>query len=157
MANQHANGVIAGFEIEAMVMSGASAELGGMLSKPMTVPAVPDVESVPIKLKGPYLLVRMRPPVPKIGLVHVPETKQEVDANAHVVCQVVAMSEDAWQDSDPCRFPSGPRCQIGDLVLMAAFTGYRYKLKDRDDDYRLVNDNGVMAVVEDWDAIEKAK
>ncbi len=119
--------------------------------------AEPELEHIPIKLQGPYMLVRMRPVVGKIGLLHVPETKQEIDASAHVVCQVVAISPDAWKDSDPCRFPSGPRCHLGDLVLIGAFTGYRFALKGRSDDYRIINDNAVMGVVEAWDSVEKAK
>lgn len=109
----------------------------------------------PIRLRGPWILVKMRPIVKQIGSIVLSDTQADTDANAHVVSQVIAMSEDAWDDKS--HFPNGPRCALGDLVLTGAFTGYRYSLEPLEGDFRVMMDSAVMAVVPDWDTIKKAK
>lgn len=115
----------------------------------------------PIRLRGPWILVRMRPVVKQIGSIVLSDTQADTDANAHVVSQVIAISEDAWDDKT--HFPNGPRCELGDLVLTGAYTGYRYEIDNprnephREGDFRVFHDCAVMGVVPDWDTIKKAK
>lgn len=109
-----------------------------------------------LRLRGPYILVRMRPIVKQIGSIVLSDSQADTDANAHVVSQVIAISEDAWISRDD-HFPNGARCKLGDLILTGAFTGFRYALNGIEGDFRIMADSAVMAVVPDWDTITKAK
>lgn len=56
--------------------------------------------------------------------------------------------------SDPDRFPSGPWCKPGDYVMFRANTGTRFKIGNQE--YRLMNDDSVEAVVPNPKAISRA-
>jgi len=58
---------------------------------------------------------------------------------------VVAVGPDAYKDEK--RFPSGPWCQVGDFVLVRPHAGTRVNIHGKD--FRLINDDGVEAVVSD--------
>ena len=63
-----------------------------------------------------------------------------------MVVRVVDMGPDAYKDRD--RFPNGPYCQIGDHVLIRAYSGTRFKIHGQEL-FRLINDDSVEAVVAD--------
>ncbi len=74
----------------------------------------------------------------------------EVEEVGSIVGFVIAMGPDAY--SDKTRFPSGPYCKEGDFVLMRSYSGTRFKVQGDDGKYqefRLINDDSVEAVVED--------
>ena len=58
---------------------------------------------------------------------------------------VLDMGEQAYADKD--RFPTGPWCKQGDYVMFRANTGTRFKVGKQE--YRLMNDDSVEAVVDD--------
>ena len=63
-----------------------------------------------------------------------------------MVVQVVDIGPDAYRDEG--KFPSGPYCQIGDYVLIRAYSGTRFKIHGKEM-FRLINDDSVEAVVGD--------
>jgi len=65
---------------------------------------------------------------------------------------VLDVGEQAY--SDPDRFPNGPWCKPGDYVMFRANTGTRFKIGDQE--YRLMNDDSVEAVVPNPKAITRA-
>ena len=65
---------------------------------------------------------------------------------------VVKMGPEAYQDKT--RFPSGPRCKIGDFVIVRPNSGTRLKIHGRE--FRIINDDSVEAVVEDPRGITRA-
>jgi len=65
---------------------------------------------------------------------------------------VVKMGPEAY--GDKTRFPSGPRCKIGDFVIVRPNSGTRLKIHGRE--FRLINDDNVEAVVEDPRGITRA-
>ena len=65
---------------------------------------------------------------------------------------VVKMGPEAY--SDKTRFPSGPRCKIGDFIIVRPNSGTRLKIHGRE--FRLINDDSVEAVVEDPRGITRA-
>ena len=65
---------------------------------------------------------------------------------------VLDLGEQAY--SDPDRFPNGPWCKPGDYVMFRANTGTRFKIGDQE--YRLMNDDSVEAVVPNPKAISRA-
>ena len=65
---------------------------------------------------------------------------------------VVKMGPEAYTDAT--RFPSGPRCKVGDFVIVRPNSGTRLKIHGRE--FRLINDDNVEAVVEDPRGITRA-
>jgi len=62
---------------------------------------------------------------------------------------VLDMGDQAY--SDLSRFPKGPWCKIGDYVMFRGNSGTRFKVAGQE--YRLINDDTVEAVVDDHSAI----
>jgi co-chaperonin GroES (HSP10) len=58
---------------------------------------------------------------------------------------VVDMGPNAYADAT--RFPHGAYCQKGDFILTKALSGTRFKIQGRE--FRLINDDSVLATVED--------
>lgn len=65
---------------------------------------------------------------------------------------VLDMGDQAYNDKD--RFPTGPWCKAGDYVMFRANTGTRFKLGKQE--YRLMNDDSIQAVVPNPRAISRA-
>jgi len=58
---------------------------------------------------------------------------------------VVKMGPEAYHDKT--RFPSGPRCKVGDFIVCRPNSGTRLKIHGRE--FRVINDDSVEAVVQD--------
>ena len=65
---------------------------------------------------------------------------------------VIKMGPDCYKD--PLRFPSGPSCKVGDFVLVRPNTGTRLKIHGQE--FRIINDDSVEAVVQDPRGIKRA-
>ena len=65
---------------------------------------------------------------------------------------VVKMGPDAYKDKK--RFPSGPSCKVGDFVLVRPNSGTRIKIHGQE--FRIINDDSVEAVVQDPRGISRA-
>lgn len=63
---------------------------------------------------------------------------------------VLDMGEQAYADVE--RFPTGPWCQVGDYVMFRSSTGTRFRVGDQE--FRLMNDDSIEAVVTDHAAIK---
>ena len=65
---------------------------------------------------------------------------------------VVKVGPEAYQDKT--RFPSGPRCKVGDFVIVRPNSGTRLKIHGRE--FRIINDDSVEGVVQDPRGITRA-
>ena len=65
---------------------------------------------------------------------------------------VLDMGDQAYADKD--RFPTGPWCKQGDYVMFRANTGTRFKVGNQE--YRLMNDDSIEAVVDDPSVVARA-
>ena len=65
---------------------------------------------------------------------------------------VLDMGAQAYSDKE--RFPTGPWCKTGDYVMFRANTGTRFKVGKQE--YRLMNDDSIEAVVADPRGIQRA-
>jgi co-chaperonin GroES (HSP10) len=65
---------------------------------------------------------------------------------------VVSLGPDAYKDT--ARFPSGPLCKEGDFVLIRPNSGSRVKIHGQE--FRIINDDSVEAVVQDPRGISRA-
>ena len=64
----------------------------------------------------------------------------------------VGMGDQAYMDKD--RFPTGPWCKLGDYVMFRSNSGTRFKVAGQE--YRLMNDDSIEAVVKDPRGISRA-
>ena len=85
------------------------------------------------------------------GIAKANSTKHE-EYVLSIIGAVIDMGEQAYADKD--RFPLGPWCKQGDYVMFRANTGTRFKVGTQE--YRLMNDDSIEAVVADPRAISRA-
>jgi len=65
---------------------------------------------------------------------------------------VLDVGDQAYADTE--RFPTGPWCKQGDYVMFRANSGTRFKVGRQE--YRLINDDSIEAVVNDPSKITRA-
>ena len=65
---------------------------------------------------------------------------------------VVEMGPEAYADTT--KFPNGPWCKKGDFIITRTYAGTRIKIRGQE--FRLLNDDQVEAVVEDPRGISRA-
>lgn len=85
------------------------------------------------------------------GLVKAGQTMHYEEVLSPVLF-VIKMGPDAY--ADKTRFPHGPSCKVGDFVLVRPNTGTRIKIHGQE--FRLINDDSVEAVVQDPRGIKRA-
>lgn len=86
------------------------------------------------------------------GGVVLPDQLRKREETATIVGHIIEMGPLAYKDAD--RFPDGPWCQKGDWVIFRSYAGTRFKIGGNE--YRLINDDSVEAVVADPRLIERA-
>ena len=96
--------------------------------------------------KGYKLLIA----IPKMeektqGGVIIPDKLKGLEQTASIVGLVISVGQAAYKDAD--KFPYGPYCKEGDFVIFRSYSGTRFKL--RGEEFRLINDDTVEAVVDD--------
>ena len=96
--------------------------------------------------KGYKLLIA----IPKLeektqGGVIIPDKLKGLEQTASIIGMVIALGEAAYKDAE--KFPDGPYCKEGDFVIFRSYSGTRFKL--RGEEFRLINDDTVEAVVDD--------
>ena len=79
------------------------------------------------------------------GGVIIPDKLKGMEQTASIIGLVIAMGKAAYKDSG--KFPDGPYCKEGDFVIFRSYSGTRFKL--RGEEFRLINDDTVEAVVDD--------
>lgn len=106
--------------------------------------------------KGYKILIALPQPDEKTeGGILKAQSTLEVEEVGSIVGLVLAMGPDAY--SDKSRFPSGPYCKVNDFVVMRSYSGTRFKVQQDGvwQEFRLINDDSVEAVVEDPRGIRK--
>ena len=96
--------------------------------------------------KGYKLLIA----IPKLeektqGGVIIPDKLKGLEQTASIIGLVIALGKAAYKDTE--KFPDGPYCKEGDFVIFRSYFGTRFKL--RGEEFRLINDDTVEAVVDD--------
>ena len=77
--------------------------------------------------------------------VYMPDSLKSAEQTASVIGFVVKSGPDAYMDKD--KFPNGPYCLEGDFVIFRSYSGTRFKIDKQE--FRLINDDTVEAVVDD--------
>lgn len=79
------------------------------------------------------------------GGVYMPDQLKKAEETATIIGFVVKSGPEAY--ADPAKFPNGPWCKEGDFVIFRSYSGTRFKVQGQE--FRLINDDTVEAVVED--------
>lgn len=85
------------------------------------------------------------------GLVKADQTKH-AEQVLSMMGAVIDMGDQAYSDKD--RFPTGPWCNVGDFVMFRPNSGTRFKVNGNE--YRLLNDDSIEAVVPDPRGVTRA-
>jgi co-chaperonin GroES (HSP10) len=112
---------------------------------PVDAPAIVRPTGYRVLVRIPRLDAQMRS-----GLYR-PDSSRSLEETASILGEVLAMGENAYCDAE--KFPGEPWCRVGDTVMMRAYSGTRFKIDDQE--YRLINDDTVEAVVSDPQRIER--
>jgi len=114
--------------------------------------AAEDVRGV-LEPTGFRLLICIPPrPEKNRQSLYEPEGTRRALENASLIGQVVAMGPAAYKDKE--RFPDGPWCEVGDFIVMRAYSGTGFKRAGCPFEYRLINDDTVEAVLKGSDPTE---
>jgi len=84
------------------------------------------------------------------GIIKATVTRQLEEVGA-MYGMVLKLGPDAYADKK--RFPNGPYCKEGELILMRSYSGTRFKIHGKE--FRLINDDSVEAVIDDPRGLEK--
>lgn len=79
------------------------------------------------------------------GGVYIPDKIKDAESTASIIGVVLKAGPEAYSDKE--RFPSGPYCKPGDFVIFRSYSGTRFKIEEQE--FRLINDDTVEAVVDD--------
>ena len=95
--------------------------------------------------------------VPKVdrmteGGIYKPDEAMRVEEVGTIVGLVLKLGDLAYQDQK--KFPTGSWCNRGDYIMMRTYSGTRFKVGDQE--FRLINDDTVEAVVSDPRGVVKA-
>lgn len=126
----------------------SAVDLSGLLDKPAEEKAkqVPDPVTFHLLCVVPQAEEEY-----ESGLVKASQTMHYEEVLSPVLF-VVKMGPDAYKDEK--RFPSGPSCKVGDFVLVRPNSGTRLKIHGQE--FRILNDDSVEAVVQDPRGVKRA-
>lgn len=105
-----------------------------------------------IQPTGFRILIALAKVADKIGSLFIPDARKADEDVASILGVVVSMGPDCYMDD--ARFTGGAYCKPGDTIMMAAYTGRRIKIGERE--YRLINDDSVIAVVAKPEEVSRA-
>jgi len=112
-----------------------------------------DVKSQLPEPKGWKILIAMPKADEKTdgGIVKASQTIKDEEVS-NICGYVMKLGPECYKDAN--RFPSGPWCKTGDWVVFRAYSGTRMKMYGQE--FRLINDDTVEAVVDDPTGVVRA-
>lgn len=121
---------------------------------PTTIPETAEEKAKQLPDPATYHLLCALPKVDdtyESGIVKAGQTLHFEEVLSPVLF-VLKIGPDAYGDKQ--RFPSGPSCKVGDFILVRPNTGTRVKIHGQE--FRIINDDSVEAVVQDPRGISRA-
>lgn len=86
------------------------------------------------------------------GGIYKPENVLQHEETGSIIGLVVKMGPLAYEDAR--KFPKGPWCNVGDYIIMRSYSGTRMRIAGQE--FRLINDDTVEAIVNDPRGVMKA-
>ena len=104
-----------------------------------------EIEKVPKPTGYRLVLFPLKLEGKTAGGVLLTDTAIEQASIATNICKVIAVGPDAYQDKN--KFPNGPWCKKDDWIIITKYAGARLSIDGGE--LRIINDDEVLAVVED--------
>ena len=104
-----------------------------------------DIEKVPKPTGYRLVLFPLKLEGKTAGGVLLTDTAIEQASIATNICKVIAVGPDAYQDK--VKFPNGAWCKKDDWIIITKYAGARLSIDGGE--LRIINDDEVLAVVED--------
>jgi len=104
-----------------------------------------DIEKVPKPTGYRLVLFPLKLEGKTAGGVLLTDTAIEQASIATNICKVIAVGPDAYQDK--VKFPNGAWCKKNDWIIITKYAGARLSIDGGE--LRIINDDEVLAVVED--------
>lgn len=114
-----------------------------------------DIDNLVSKLPTPTgykIIVAVAKVNDRKGNVLMPDQYTALEQTASILGHVMKVGPDAY--ADKAKFPTGPYCKDGDWVMFRSYSGTRFKLGEQE--FRMINDDQIEAVVADPTLIERA-
>jgi len=87
-----------------------------------------------------------------VGGIYKPDTVLAYEETGSIVGLVIVLGDLAYKDEK--KFPTGPWCHAGDYIIMRSYSGTRMRIANQE--FRLINDDTVEAVIADPRGVVKA-
>ena len=104
-----------------------------------------DIEKVPKPTGYRLVLFPLKLESKTAGGIHLTDAVIEQASVATNVCKVIEVGPDAYMDKN--KFPNGAWCKKNDWIIIAKYAGSRVSIDGGE--LRIINDDEVLAVVED--------
>jgi len=120
----------------------------GAIDKEATERSAAEIDPLKMPIPKGYKILITLPKIEKqlgeSGLILADSTQRQEELAS---CQgfVLKLGDMAFKDEH--KFPTGPWCKEGDFIIMRNYSGTRFKVNGQE--FRLINDDMVEAVVDD--------
>ena len=104
-----------------------------------------EIEKVPNPTGYRLVLFPLKLEGKTAGGIHLTDQAVEQASIATNICKVMKVGPDAYQDRN--KFPNGPWCKKDDWIIITKYAGSRLSIDGGE--LRIINDDEVLAVVED--------
>ena len=104
-----------------------------------------DIEKVPKPTGYRLVLFPLKLESKTAGGVHLLDSVVDQASIATNICKVIEIGPDAYMDKD--KFPNGAWCNKNDWIIITKYAGSRVSIDGGE--LRIINDDEVLAVVED--------
>lgn len=104
--------------------------------------------------RGHRLLVKMKKPVTKTaGGILLSDKTQEDQMYLEISAEVVAIGPGCWKEKLTGKpWPGGDWCKVGDQVVIPRYTPFKMEIDE--EQYRIINDDEVIATIDDPSVIK---
>jgi co-chaperonin GroES (HSP10) len=120
----------------------------GAIDKEATERSAAEIDPLKMPIPKGYKILITLPKIEKqlgeSGLILADSTQRQEEL-ASCLGFVLKLGDMAFKDEH--KFPSGPWCEEGDFIIMRNYSGTRFKVNGQE--FRLINDDMVEAVVDD--------
>jgi co-chaperonin GroES (HSP10) len=120
----------------------------GAIDKEATERSAAEIDPLKMPIPKGYKILITLPKIEKqlgeSGLILADSTQRQEEL-ASCLGFVLKLGDMAFKDEH--KFPTGPWCKEGDFIIMRNYSGTRFKVNGQE--FRLINDDMVEAVVDD--------
>jgi co-chaperonin GroES (HSP10) len=120
----------------------------GAIDKEATEKSAAEIDPLKMPVPKGYKILITLPKIEKqlgeSGLILADSTQRQEEL-ASCLGFVLKLGDLAFKDEH--KFPTGPWCEEGDFIIMRNYSGTRFKVNGQE--FRLINDDMVEAVVDD--------